>query len=174
MGLHAWFCKGVSRGVSFTQGFGIAGMTLLYQIFELKRQWWNRSYSPFDHVHTAFVGGYVGESRSYMNQRNLVRWPSQRLSICIAYNSLVLVMQGWSWSYFFHISHADCGRPAPGAQPEFTCGKDTLTIAWPTDIKFDGSTTEIPSDLQRRLRDRLNKESRYPILSLVVSTNVPP
>ena len=75
---------------------------------------------------------------------------------------------------FFFMSHADCGRPAPGAQPECTCCNDTLTIVWPTDIKFDGSTTEIPSDLQRRLTDRLNKESRYPILSLVISTNVPP
>lgn len=67
----------------------------------------------------------------------------------------------------------DC-IPAPGAEAELTCGNDTLTVSWPTDIIFDGSVTELPDTLLQRLTDRLYKESRYPILSLVVVTNVPP
>ena len=66
---------------------------------------------------------------------------------------------------------SDC---KPLTHAELSCENDTLTVTWPTDITYDGTVTQIPHKLLKRLTDRLLFESRHPILSLVITSRNPP
>ena len=68
---------------------------------------------------------------------------------------------------------SDC-RPKVGSQAKLSCDNDTLTVTWSTDVTFDGTVTEIPDELKQRLTDRFVKESKYPTLSIVVISRMPP
>ena len=67
----------------------------------------------------------------------------------------------------------DCSSKV-GSQAKLSCDNDTLTVTWSTDITFDGRVTEIPETLMKKLTDRLIERSRYPTLSIVVISRMPP
>ena len=64
----------------------------------------------------------------------------------------------------------DC---SPLPQAELSCEKDTLTVKWPTDLTLNGTITRIPEKLKQRLTQRLLRESKHPILSIVISNRSP-
>ena len=57
---------------------------------------------------------------------------------------------------------------------KLSCDNDTLTVTWPTDVTYDGTVMEIPSEINKRLTANLISESKTPILSLVIISKVPP
>ena len=54
-----------------------------------------------------------------------------------------------------------------------TCADDILTVKWSTDITYDGTVTEVPSELYQELTDRLVEQSEYPILDLLIISRNP-
>lgn len=67
---------------------------------------------------------------------------------------------------------ADCSRQAD-ADVSMTCKNQTLTILWPTDQTYGGNITKVPSDLHRRVTDRLSLSARS-LLKIVVINLQPP
>ena len=92
------------------------------------------------------------------------------MSLCLCLDMLNIFFCNYCYIKF---CFADC-RPQAGSQAMLTCENDTLTVTWSTDVTFDGSVTEIPNALKQRLTDRLIEWSRYPTLSMLVITRIPP
>ena len=55
---------------------------------------------------------------------------------------------------------------------KLTCTNNTLTVSWPTDVTYDGSVIEVPSELTEALNDRIAVKGRA--FYLVMLTNTPP
>lgn len=75
--------------------------------------------------------------------------------------------------HFCHNSFVDCGS-ATGLEPELSCSNNTLTASWPTNVTFSGIVQSIPTALYNRLTGRLTLQSKFPILHVVVTNQIPP
>ena len=66
---------------------------------------------------------------------------------------------------------SDC-RPLP--QAKLSCENDTLTVTWSTDVVYDATVTQIPGDIQQRLRERFINADGHKLLTLIVISRQPP
>ena len=72
-----------------------------------------------------------------------------------------------------HFVNTDC-KPVEGSKVRLECTDDKLIVTWPTNLSFDATMTEIPTQIKQALTKRLVEESKHPILDLVIFTLSPP
>lgn len=75
--------------------------------------------------------------------------------------------------HFVCLMLTDCG-PISGSKVRLECLNDIMTLTWPTDVTYNATVTELPSQLKQRLMKRLVVVSQYPILDVVIFTLTPP